>query len=233
MAAARAAIERGEGFDRKNPDDLYAIATGLRACADPKGYERLLAEIRAIDPEGRSAPLRRLALADRVRAVDERFQKEGVFDSTPVREFLAGETRAAVLFEGWSSLHELALRRAAALAKNGSELPAASCRKEARECARNAWKNCPPARTADFGLGVARAFLADARELSDDDRTFALDVAAKASAAAPRSVDHLETLAAWLEAAGRKDEALAALERARTIEPARESVRLRLESLRG
>jgi tetratricopeptide (TPR) repeat protein len=156
-----------------------------------------------------------------------------VFDSTSVRQFLAGETHAAVLFEGWSSLHELALRRAATLANSGSELAAASCRKEALECARSAWKSCPPERTANFGLEVARGFLADASELSDDDRAFALDVAAKSSAAAPRSVDHLEALAAWLEASGRKDAALATLERARAIEPARESVKRRLESLRG
>jgi thiol-disulfide isomerase/thioredoxin len=233
MAAARKSIELGEGYDPKNPDDLYAIARGLRSCADAQGYERLLAEIRAIDPEGRSAPLRELTLADRLGALEDRLRKEGVYDSTSVRAFLAGEVHGSVLFEGWSSLQGIALRRAGSLASSGSELEAASLRKEARECARSAWKVCPPDRAADFGLEVAREFLASATELSDEERAFALDVAAKSSAAAPRSVDHLETLSAWLEASGRKDEAVAALQRAREIEPSRESVRLRLEALRS
>lgn len=226
MAVAKKAIELGEGFDPKNPDDLDAIARGLRACSDAKGYERLLAEIRALDPEGRSAAMRRRALEERLRTLDDRLQKEGVFESTAVRDFLAEETHASVLFEGWSSLYRSA-------ARGGRTLAAESCRKEARECARNAWKCCPPDRAAEFGLEIARSFLASASELSDDERSFALDVAAKASSSAPRSVDHLEVLAAWLEAAGRRDDAVAALERARGIEPARESVKRRLESLRG
>jgi tetratricopeptide (TPR) repeat protein len=139
-----------------------------------------------------------------------------------VRAFLAEEQHASVLFEGWSSLYATAAR----IAKTED------VRKQALECAREAWKRCPSERTADFGREIAESFLAFASQLSEDERAFALDVAAKASAAAPRSVDHLETLAAWLELAGRKADAIAALERATAIEPMRASLRSHLEQLR-
>lgn len=222
MTAAREAIERGEGFDAKSPDDLYAIARRLRLCGDAPGYEQQMAAIRALDPEGRSAPLRQLALAQRLQALNARLRKDGVFDSAPVRAFLDEERHASVLFEGWSSLYAAAAR----IAKTED------LRKQALEFAREAWNRCPPDRTADFGREIAESFLAFERELGPDERAFALEVAAKASEAAPRSVDHLETLAAWLELAGRKPDARTALERASAIEPFRASVRLRLEALR-
>jgi thiol-disulfide isomerase/thioredoxin len=228
MTAAREAIERGEGFDAKSPDDLDAVARRLRRCGDAQGYEQKMAAIRALDPEGRSAPLRRLALEQRLQGLNARLKKDGVFDSAPVRAFLAEEQHTSVLFEGWSALYATAARRA----KNGSDPAAADVCKQARECAREAWKRCPPDRTADFGRQIAESFRAFESQLGEDERAFALEVAAKASEAAPRSVDHLETLAAWLELAGRKQDAIAALERAQSIEPYRASVRLKLEALR-
>ncbi len=228
MTAARESIERGEGFDAKSPDDLYAIAKRLRVCGDAQGYEQKMAAIRALDPEGTSAPLRHLALAQRLQGLNARLKKDGVFESAPVRAFLAEERHAPVLFEGWSSLYAAAARSA----KNGSNPAVEDLRKQALECAREAWKRCPSDRTADFGREIAESFLAFASELGAEERAFALDVAAKASEAAPRSVDHLETLAAWLELAGRKSDAIAALERASAIEPMRGSVRLQLEALR-
>jgi thioredoxin-like negative regulator of GroEL len=222
MTAAREAIERGEGFDAKSPDDLFAIARRLRACGDPQGSEQKMAAIRALDPEGISAPLRRLALEQRLAEWNVRLRKDGVFDSAPIRAFLAEERHASVLFEGWSSLYATAVR----VAKTDD------LRKQALECAREAWKRCPSDRTADFGREIAESLLAFASEFGEEERAFALDVAAKSSEAAPRSVDHLVTLAAWLELAGRKADAIAALERATAIEPYRASVRLKLETLR-
>lgn len=232
MAVAREGIERGEGFDPKSPEDRFAIARRLRQCHDEPGYQKQISAIRTLDPEGRTAPLRHLALADLLEELNARILKDGEFDSLPVRSFLANERHGEVRFEGWFSLHEIAMRHARWLDRRGGAPTAVCLRKEAQECARETWKSCPPESTAEFGRVIASNYIAMAQDLTEEDRAFALSLATKASEAAPQSVDHLETLAACFELAGRRAEAVAVLERARAIEPTRTSIRSRLEELR-
>jgi thiol-disulfide isomerase/thioredoxin len=222
IATAQEAIAKGEGFDPKNPDDRYAIARGLAACGDSKGSDEQIAKIRALDPDGRSAASRHLALDDLLARPDA--------DASAIRTFLEKETHDLVLFDGYALLRDRLVRSANAYAKQGQTVAAAATRAEARAAARDAWKHCPEDRAAEFGRRLAADFMAAAPDLDDADRAFAVDVATRASALLPRSVDHLETLADCLERAGRKDEALATLRRAAEIDPNRPSVRARLEA---
>ncbi len=231
IAAVRELIQGGEGFDPKSPDERFAIARKLRMCSDEKGYQDQIAAIRALDPESRSFPMRRLALDDLLQAVNARYQKEKTFDPGAVKTFLAGERHAQVRFEGWSSLRAMSSYQAEEQARRGQMPMAAGSRAEARACGREAWKSCPADRVATFGRELAQSFLAQDRELTDEERGFAVEVALKASETAPKNVDHLETLAACLELAGRKEEAVAALRRALEIEPGKAALKARLESL--
>jgi thiol-disulfide isomerase/thioredoxin len=221
MERARAGIEKGEGFDPKSPDDRYAIARRLAACGDKPGAEAQRAAIRALDPEGKSAASRHLALDALLARRDT--------DVDAIRAFLEGETHASVLFEGFAALRD-GLERSAALYEKQNIRPMAFGRRsEARAAAKEAWKRCPPDRAAEIGLKTALEFAAVPAELDADDRAFAVEVASRASSLLPSSVDHLEALATCLEIDGRKDEALEALRRAAAIDPTRPSLRARLE----
>jgi len=222
MAAARELVARGEGFDPKSPDERFQVARRMRMCGDTKGYDEQIAAIRELDPEGRSLPLRHLALQEILRKVESRMPRQGTVDVAPVQAFLVDEQHAAVRFEGWASLHEMATRRAVSVEQ----------RLQVRELARAAWKDCPADRTADFGRQVAMEMLAYAMELPAEDVDFAIELATRSSQAAPRSVDHLETLADCLAMAGRSAEAAAALDRALAIEPGRASLLAKREKLR-
>ena len=221
LATAQAAIAKGEGFDAKSPDERYAIARALAECADVKGSEEQIAVLRALDPDGTSAASRHLAL-------DDLLARPGI-DSSAIRAFLEKETHDAVLFDGYALLHDGLVRTAIGYEKQGRKDVAAAARADARAAAKDAWKHCPEPRAAEYGRRLA-ADLAGTPDLDDADRAFAVEVATRASALLPRSVDHLETLADCLERAGRKDEALAALRRAAEIDPNRPSVRARLEA---
>jgi len=230
LRSARDRIERGVGFDPKSPDDRFAIARKLRMCSDQKGYEEQIAAIRELDPEGRSVPMRRLALNDLIEAVNVRYRKEQVFDPEPIQRFLADEQHPLVRFEGYSMLRDMAIFQAQEERRLGRTAIAITRRAEAREYARLAWPGCPPDRLASFGREVAQDLLADP-DLDAATLPFLVDLATRAASAAPRSADHLELLATCLERAGQPSEALAALRRALEIDPGRESVKRRIAAL--
>ena len=230
MQSARDRIERGTGFDPKSPDDRFAIGRKLRLCGDEKGYQEQLAAIRALDPDGRSVPMRRLALNTLIENVNERYRKEHVFDTGPVQLFLAEQESPTVLFDGYSILHGMAIFQADDAQRRGQPEIAADNRKQARDFARRAWNNCPPDRRASFGREVAQNLLLDP-QLDDTDRTFLLEVATQASEAAPRSADHLELLGRCLEKSGKPADALAAYRRAVEIDPSRNSAMRRITEL--
>jgi thiol-disulfide isomerase/thioredoxin len=222
MEAARASIAKGEGYDSKSPDDRYAIARKLGACGDAEGRAAQIAAIRALDPERRSAAGRHLALDELLAHANA--------DPSAIRTFLAEETHDSVLFDGYVVLRNRLFAGALRYEKQGLRPVAAGARAEARAAAKEAWKHCPPEQAAEFGREIAMDFAADSAELDDADRAFAADVAAKASALLPRSVDHLETLALCLRNAGRREEAAAVLRRAAEIDPTRPSIRALLEA---
>lgn len=223
MERVRAGIEKGEGFDPKSPDERYAIARRLAACADKPGAEREIAAIRALDPDGKSAASRHLALDALLARRDT--------DADAIRAFLEGETHPSVLFEGFAALRDGLERSAVAYDRQNIRPMAIGRRSEARAAAKEAWKHCPEDRAAEFGLRTAQEFAAVPSELDDAERAFAVEVAAQASSLVPSSVDHLEALATCLEIAGRKDDAVAVLRRAAAIDPTRPSLRARLENL--
>lgn len=230
MQAARDRIERGVGFDPKSPDDRFAIGRKLRLCGDEKGYQEQLAAIRALDPEGRSDPMRRLALNALVEEVNARYRKEQVFDPSPIQRFLADEKSPLVLFEGYSMLHGMAAYQAEDAQRRGQPDLAAEKRAEARDYARRAWKVCPPDRLASFGREITQDLLS-APTLDDDTLHFLVDVATRSLEAAPRSADHLELLGRCLEKAGKPAEALEAYRKALEIDPGKESVKRRIAAL--
>lgn len=227
---ARERIDAGRGFDPKSPDQRFAIARKLRMCKDEAGYREQIEKIRELDPEGRSVPMRRLALNEVVGGVNTRYSKQRIFDPSPIEAFLAEEKNSFVLFEGYSVLFSMASSRAEESLRTGQRDFAANLRARALDYGHRAWKECPQDRLATFGRELAQYLVAD-RELGEENRRFAVEVAAKASEAAPQSADHLELLAGCLEMAGRREEAIAALRRSLELNPTNESVRRRIGEL--
>jgi len=230
LQSVRDRMERGVGFDPKSPEDRFAIARKLRQCGDEKGYQAQLAAIRELDPEGRSEPMRRLALNALIEDVNARYRQSQVFDPSPIRSFLADEKSPLVLFEGYSMLRSMTSFQAEDARRRKLPELAARLSAEAREQARLAWQNCPADRLAYFGREIAEDLLADP-ELDAPTFPFLIDVATRASQAAPRSADHLEVLGRCLERAQKPEEAASAYRKALEFDPSNESVRRRLEKL--
>ena len=221
-------ISRGVGFDAQSPEDRFAIARKLRSCGDEPGYQAQLAAIRELDPEGRSEPMRRLALNALIEEVNARYRKDQAFDPSPVDRFLADERSPLVLFEGHSMLRTMCAYQAEDAARRKLPELAGTRTAQALEHARIAWTHCPPDRLAAFGREIAQDLLA-AAQLDAPTLRFLVDVAARSSQAAPRSAAHFEILGRCLERAERKDEALEAYRRGLEIDPGNNSIRRRLE----
>jgi thioredoxin-like negative regulator of GroEL len=230
LAEARRRIEGGIGFDPKDPDARFEIARKLRMCGDEKGYQEHVALLVELDPEGRSASRRRLALNQIVEDVHSRYRKERLYAPDPIVSFLANEEHPSVRFEGYAMLHGMASYQTEdALRQNRTDL-VASMRAEARRFARLAWKDCPSERIAGFGREVVQGLLAD-RELDEEGLAFALELATRASQAALRSAEALELLGECLARAGKRTEAIEVFRKALEIDPERRALVRRIEEL--
>jgi len=209
-----------------HPDDLelrYKLIVRLRG-VDEKKAEAHVAEIRKRDPEGRSLPARRLRLGDLLA----KLPRDVNLDTSELVAFLAGEKDPELLFQGWSNIFYA----------RGVKLRLAQdddARKEAfaalAVAAREAWDVVPERSVASFGNSVAWTFWENRELCGKDDTLWALEVARKASAAAPDNVNILDTLACCLYAAGQREEALKLVRKCIEMDPENEEWQKRWDEL--
>lgn len=209
-----------------HPDDLdlrYKLVVRLRD-VDEKKAESHAAEIRKRDPEGRTRAARRLRMDDAVA----RIRRSREPDTSELESLLEREQDREILFQGWSTIYQA---RSIKLRMARDE----NARKEAwtaiAAAARKAWEAVPEESVPFFGNSVAWAFWENRELCSKDDTLWALEVARKASAAAPDDVNILDTLACCLYAAGRQREALEMVRKCIQLDPENEEWQKRLEEL--
>jgi tetratricopeptide (TPR) repeat protein len=222
-------IQRGEGTIQRlaervaaEPADLDArlqLALKHKVGGAKAACEAELAEIRRQDPEGRSRASRHVALIDASLPLYDRF------DDRPLREFLAGETDSALLFLGWNRLASYQFfYRARKLEDQSDAAGARRFRESGLEAYRRAWPHRVAARPRDvveFGNHFAWALWTERDTISESDKVLGLEVAQAARDLAGDDTDVIDTYGCLLFLAGRRDEAIACLERCYELEPLR------------
>jgi thioredoxin-related protein len=222
-------VARGEGFDPKSLDDRWKLSQRFAGLGDPSAAREQTEALKALDTECKSMVCRRLKMQDIAREANALYAKTKNVDSAPLIAFLKTETYPEVLFEGWGVVENMELFQIKEAHKNSRAEEERFHRAAARDAGREAWKYCPPDRLADWGGRFAAFLYEDAAALTPEEKDLAVDVATRASEAAPpKSLEHLEVLACCLYAAGRRDEAVSLIKSGLEIDPERTALKNRL-----
>ena len=200
------------------PDDVLALwdLAELLDWFDLKAERaKIVARLHELDPEGKTLPLRMLAM----RATLEACTSEN--DYAPLRAFLAEETYSEILFDGWMqiAMYEGMQCKNAKVAGNKEE---ADARRIAAFRARfTAWPHSPEMFAAGIGNNIAWDVYLDWPKLPADLHQEAIRVARLASEAKPQSAEILDTLACLLFLDGQVDEAVRLMRECIRLEPDR------------
>jgi thioredoxin-related protein len=206
--------------DRTDLEKRYQLAQKLQEIGDDAGHDAELAEIRRLDPEGRSLAMHRLAFEDVIAKITAGYQKdEQHLDTGAMVAFLAKETYPELIFKGNASLGQMHAYLAKQAEDAGDAAAAKKHGSEARAAMKAAWKAVPESQLADYGNTVAWAYYEARESLSPADKAFALEVAEKVVQTQPEKVNAIDTYACCLFMNGRRDEALKQVERCIELEP--------------
>ncbi len=160
VSARQAAAEENEG-------DLsykYLLAQKLGNCGDQRSAGKLMTEIREADPNGETPTGATIVLRDVwSRCAPIEGHEQGLLDTSPVVAHLASMTLEPVAFEGWTELGNYLAN---------SDEPAL-----ARAAFRGAWPNIGEGDSGDWAYGVANYIMSAEDELSDEDRSFVIELA--------------------------------------------------------
>ncbi len=221
LAAEVRRIKRNEGTlsglrarIQEEPSDLGArwqLARKLKLLGDLPGYEEQVAAIREHDPEGRSLPSRRLRLEDLCARAEQTLQLDQLY------ELVRSEEEPELLFEAWRAIWNLEGQVA-----RGERDPEKSRAHHLRrfEAARALWPLVSQQEVhGHLGNNIAWDFYENRHLASPADLEFALDIARTAEKAAPDVPAVVDTLACCLFAVGRREEALATVQRCIELDP--------------
>jgi thiol-disulfide isomerase/thioredoxin len=171
-------IAKGDGFDASSTDARWQIAQRLRAFGDVVGAEQQLAEIKKLDPDGKSLVLRRLKLQ---AIVDDLNNGASAFklDTSALRAFLAEEKHEELLFDGLALVRDVELR-AARDAQRAKDAEHFGPRLDAGiRAAREAWKHCPADKKAPWARECATKLEVFGDALTPEGRELLADLAAR------------------------------------------------------
>ena len=194
-----------ERMIRDEPDELewrYELALKLDALGDGAGYVREIQTIEARDPDGTSLPMRRMALITlREKLWGCMRDPELEPDPAELTSFLARETHAELLCDGWLLM--------------GSVRDELGETRQSLRAFRRAWEHVAPDQVAPIGNGIAWGFWLQRERLTRSDKRFALEVARAASAAFEKisrdpvaRAQYLDTLACCHYMAGDRSRAM-------------------------
>jgi predicted Zn-dependent protease len=234
-----ARIKRNEGTlsslrarVRTEPADLesrYDLAKKLCDMGDEAGAAEQLHAIRTLDPEGNSSVAHLIRL-DEIEAAFDRREP----DLTPLYAFLEQESHSRALYEGW----KIAWRFEARLASD-KKRPERAVQHvppllvAGKQLWSKAQSHLAGADLARLANEIAWGFWLRSASLTEADRVFALDVAARAVELLPQDAYLVDTYACCLFLNGRKDEALAQVQRCIELQPDSAEWKKRLEQFTG
>lgn len=208
------------------PGDLLALwdyALKLERLDQDERFAAAVERLRSLDPEETSLPLRSL----KMRTVVERCNPGN--DYAPLRSFLAEETYAEILFDGWLRIASYERMQAKeAMMADKKEL--GGKRYNAFHRARfKAWPHCPPEMQATFCNNIAWDVYKYWAVIPEDLRQEAIAVARHAVTLEPKAADILDTLACLLFSDGQVDEAIRLMRQCIQLEPDSDIWEQRLE----
>ncbi len=221
-------LRKQVGADKKNLDKRFQLANKLKELGDTTGHDALLAEIKKLDPDGKSLPMRRLAYDAVVEKINAGFQESQELDTASMVAFLQKETYPEILFDGYSSLGRMHLFLGEKAGQDDRDDEVKKHSGEARGALKTAWKYVPKDQVAQFGNTLAWSYYEARDELAPADKAFALEVAEKASAAGKDDVNVIDTYACCLFMNDKKDQALLQIARCIELEPKKQAWKDRL-----
>lgn len=208
------------------PDDVLALwdyARKLEELDNLAKFQIAVERLRALDPEGKSLPLRTLAMREAVKACSNEN------NYAPLRTFLANESFGELLFDGWMRISQFEMMQAKAASMAGETSAALTHRLASHRARFEAWPHCPKAFAPFFGNNIAWDIYLDWPTMPDDLRREAIQVARQAVAARPEEAELLDTLACLLFNDGQVDEAVRLMRKCLHMEPDRDLWVERLE----
>jgi thiol-disulfide isomerase/thioredoxin len=205
--------------DKTDLEKRFQLAQKMQDLGDDAGHDAQMAEIRKLDPDGKSLQMHRLAFDEVIAKITAGFQKNKDVDTAPMVAFLGKETYPELLFQGHSSLAQMHAYLADQAEKAGDANTAKQHAADSRAAMKVAWKFVPESKLVDYGTSVAGSLYEARESLAPADKVFALEVAEKVATTAKDSVDALYVYSCCLYMNGKKEEALKQLARCAELDP--------------
>jgi len=220
------ALEARVAADASDHEARYALALKRYSLGDPAGYDRELATIRRADPEGRSVPMRRMAIAQMREEMFGCMRGARPVDPDPLVEFLEDEEHPSLACEGWSVLATVHRHLGD---PNGMV-----------EAWRSAWDVAPDDERAATGNALAWDFWMLRAKLDPEELAFALEASEEACTLLgdARGDDalraaYLDTLACCYLMNGRRDRAVETMQECVRLAPSTPEYVQRLAEFRA
>jgi thioredoxin 1 len=220
--------------DGKSLDKRWKLASKLKELGDAKGYDAQMAEIKKLDPDGKSLPMRQAAFEDTMAKVNDLWkQKKGADSPALLKEFLAKETYPEILFNGYATLGQIygGLGQMAEQDQKPDDVKKYAA--ESRKAQMMAWKSVADDQMVDYGNQLAWSLYEAKDDITAEDKTFALDVATKIAAKADKNAAVLDTVSCVQFMNGKKDDAIKTIKRAIEIDPKNDDYKARLKEFGG
>jgi len=194
-----AEIDRIQGHDRtltgferavdSSPEDIagrLSLAQKYEDLGDLAARDIQLTKVKELDPAEVSLPVRRRNLSIVRESMTSLFNDdEGIYDTTPLEEFLDEEEHPELLVEGWSYLADL--------------YPRVDRAEDGRMALQFLWRHIAEPDRMNRGSDIARILWEQREDLAKGDRKFALEVASKVAALARKTVEEPTRLAEYLD----------------------------------
>jgi thiol-disulfide isomerase/thioredoxin len=204
------------------PDDMalrYRYAVKLRDVDDHAGFAAQMVLIKQFDPKGETPVGRQIQFDELYGAVQTSLQRVTERPVEPLEAFLVDEQSPERLHLGWSLVGMVYDVDARGLKEAGREEEARAMSIKCRAAYSKAWPHTPEAVVETFGNQLAWAFWLGRDQLSDAEKTLALEAARKAAKVAVDQSSVLDTLACCYFMNGQNAKALETVERCAELDP--------------